>query len=62
MHIYILYSLSFIAFIFIVFILIYMLIYFFIFSTNIVPNIGEYKEKDELYDPFEHRDKRNATS
>lgn len=31
-------------------------------STNIVPNIGEYKEKDELYDPFEHRDKRNATS
>ncbi|XP_011686499.1 PREDICTED: proton-coupled amino acid transporter 4 [Wasmannia auropunctata] len=31
-------------------------------STKIAPNIGEYKEKDELYDPFEHRDKRNATS
>ncbi|KYQ58088.1 Proton-coupled amino acid transporter 4 [Trachymyrmex zeteki] len=35
---------------------------FFQFSTKIVPNIGEYKEKDELYDPFEHRDKRHATS
>jgi len=31
-------------------------------STKIAPNIGEYKEKDELYDPFEHRDKRHATS
>lgn len=32
-------------------------------STKIAPTvIGEYKEKDELYDPFEHRDKRNATS
>ncbi|KMQ95985.1 proton-coupled amino acid transporter 4-like protein [Lasius niger] len=33
-------------------------------STKIVAPtiIGEYKEKDELYDPFEHRDKRNATS
>lgn len=30
-------------------------------STRIAP-IGEYREKDELYDPFEHRDKRNATS
>lgn len=34
---------------------------YFIFSTRIAP-IGEYREKDELYDPFEHRDKRNATS
>ncbi|XP_077273777.1 proton-coupled amino acid transporter-like protein pathetic [Temnothorax americanus] len=31
-------------------------------STKIAPNIGEYKEKDELYDPFEHRDKRRSTS
>ncbi|EZA61065.1 hypothetical protein DMN91_004723 [Ooceraea biroi] len=32
-------------------------------STRIAPAvIGEYKEKDELYDPFEHRDKRQATS
>lgn len=32
-------------------------------STRIAPAvIGEYKEKDELYDPFEHRDKRHATS
>ncbi|EGI61589.1 Proton-coupled amino acid transporter 4 [Acromyrmex echinatior] len=31
-------------------------------STKIAPNIGEYKEKDELYDPFEHRDKQHATS
>jgi len=34
-----------------------------VFSSKIAPTIiGEYKEKDELYDPFEHRDKRNATS
>ncbi|XP_014478516.1 PREDICTED: proton-coupled amino acid transporter 1 [Dinoponera quadriceps] len=32
-------------------------------STKIAPTvIGEYREKDELYDPFEHRDKRNTTS
>jgi len=31
-------------------------------STKIAPNIGEYKEKDELYDPFEHRDNQHATS
>lgn len=31
-------------------------------STKIAPSIGEYEEKDELYDPFEHRDMRNATS
>lgn len=31
-------------------------------STKIAPVIGEYKEKDELYDPFEHRDKSKATS
>ncbi|XP_018054087.1 PREDICTED: proton-coupled amino acid transporter-like protein pathetic [Atta colombica] len=31
-------------------------------STKIAPNIGEYNEKDELYDPFEHRDKQHATS
>ncbi|XP_011634322.1 proton-coupled amino acid transporter-like protein pathetic isoform X1 [Pogonomyrmex barbatus] len=32
-------------------------------STKIAPTIiGEYKEKDELYDPFEHRDKTHATS
>lgn len=32
-------------------------------STKIAPNIGEYNEKDELgYDPFEHRNKRNATT
>lgn len=34
-----------------------------VFSTKIAPTvIGEYKEKDELYDPFEHRNKHNATS
>jgi len=32
-------------------------------STKIAPTvIGEYKEKDELYDPFEHRDKENKSS
>ncbi|XP_012216315.1 proton-coupled amino acid transporter-like protein pathetic [Linepithema humile] len=32
-------------------------------TSKIAPTvIGEYKEKDELYDPFEHRDKHNATS
>ncbi|XP_011251612.1 proton-coupled amino acid transporter-like protein pathetic [Camponotus floridanus] len=32
-------------------------------STTITPIvINEYNEKDELYDPFENRDKRNATS
>lgn len=24
--------------------------------------IGEYNEKDELYNPFEHRDKKNSNS
>lgn len=24
--------------------------------------IGEFNEKDDLYDPFEHRDKKNANS
>lgn len=31
-------------------------------STKIAPAIGEYNEKDELYDPFEHRDKKNTYS
>lgn len=26
------------------------------------PVIGEYSEKDELYDPFEHRDKKDSNS
>ncbi|KAL7306929.1 hypothetical protein TKK_0001088 [Trichogramma kaykai] len=31
-------------------------------TTKIAPAIGNYHEKDELYDPFDHRDKTNATS
>ncbi|XP_066598221.1 proton-coupled amino acid transporter-like protein pathetic [Prorops nasuta] len=32
-------------------------------STKIAPGvIGEYHEKDELYDPFDHRDKKNTNS
>ncbi|KAK0178851.1 hypothetical protein PV327_007698 [Microctonus hyperodae] len=32
-------------------------------TTKIAPGaIGEYNEKDELYDPFEHRDKKNSNS
>ncbi|XP_033323013.1 proton-coupled amino acid transporter-like protein pathetic isoform X2 [Megalopta genalis] len=32
-------------------------------STKIAPVvIGEFNEKDELYDPFEHRDKKNSNS
>ncbi|XP_011498313.1 PREDICTED: proton-coupled amino acid transporter 4 [Ceratosolen solmsi marchali] len=31
-------------------------------TTKIAPAIGHYHEKDELYDPFDHRDKKHATS
>lgn len=31
-------------------------------TTKIAPTIGQYHEKDELYDPFDHRDKKHATS
>lgn len=37
--------------------------YLFVFRTKIAPGaIGEYHEKDELYEPFEHRDKKDANS
>ncbi|KAJ8674702.1 hypothetical protein QAD02_010488 [Eretmocerus hayati] len=31
-------------------------------TTKIAGGINQYQEKDELYDPFDHRDKRHATS
>ncbi|XP_008216697.1 proton-coupled amino acid transporter-like protein pathetic [Nasonia vitripennis] len=31
-------------------------------TTKIAPVIGQYHEKDELYDPFDHRDKKHTTS
>ncbi|KAG7213064.1 hypothetical protein KM043_002395 [Ampulex compressa] len=31
-------------------------------SAKIAPVLGEYNEKDELYNPFEHREKKNTNS